>query len=62
MKAIKTVNRWIIKEKRLEEIPAMCGDNQGYAVFAPDGRWTEDNLTYEQAIEFCKNNLDWIKK
>jgi len=62
MRVIKKLNNWSIKEKTEKEIPEGYTLKQGYAIFAPDGTFQEDNLTYEQAEEFCKNNLDWTKR
>ena len=62
MKRHKQINHWIIKEKRLDEIPAHLPETQRFAVFSPYGIWQEDNLTEEQAIDFCKTNLDYAKK
>lgn len=62
MKIIKRINNWIIKEKKENEIPQGYTLKQGYAVFTPDKKLMEDNLTYQQAVEFCVNNTDWIQR
>jgi proline racemase len=56
VKKLKQINGWIIKEKRLDEVPMGTDDSNRYAVFAKDGRWMEDNLTLAQAEEYCKEN------
>jgi hypothetical protein len=62
MRTIKKINNWIIKEKREDEIPQGFDITQGYAVYTPDKVLQEDNLTYIQAVEFCKEKTDWIRK
>jgi hypothetical protein len=54
MKKIKQLNGFIIKEKRIDEIPLGIDENRKYAVFTKDGRWLEDNLTYDEAIRVCE--------
>jgi hypothetical protein len=61
MKQYKQINNWTIKEKSLDEIPHPMTEENRFAVFAPDGRWMEDNLTLEQAEEYCNENLDFVK-
>lgn len=60
MKELKRINKWIIKEKSLDEVPANIADDRRYAVFAPDGTFQEDNLTLAEAEEFCEDNLDFV--
>lgn len=62
MKKIRQINNWIIKEKSISEVPLNEDIFKCYAVFSPTGVFQEDNLTYEQAIKFCRENLDWVKK
>lgn len=61
MKKIKQVNNWIIKEKRHDEVPSNLPLERCYAIFSPNGKiFQEDNLTWEEAIEFCQENKDYI--
>lgn len=60
MKRVKQINNWIIKEKNLDEIPLGIDENRKYAIFSPSGTFMEDNLLWEEAIDFCKTNLDHI--
>ena len=64
MKTIKQINNLIIKQKGLGEITSFTGAYMlnRYVVFAPKGICLEDNLTLEQAEEFCKNTLDFKTK
>jgi hypothetical protein len=62
MKFFKKVNGWIIKEKKLDEVPHWIDDDKRYGVFSPDGRFLEDHLTIEQAIEWCNENNDYAKR
>ena len=56
MKNVGKLHRWIIKEKHIGEIPLGTDPKLKYAIFAPDGRWMEDNLTWQQAVDFCEEN------
>jgi aromatic ring-opening dioxygenase LigB subunit len=62
MKKIKQINNWTIKEKALKEVPKHIADNRKYVVFSPTDICQEDNLTYDEAVEFCQNNLDHVQK
>ena len=59
MKKIKQKNNWIIKEKRLDEIPMGQSEDRKYCIFSPNGTFMEDNLTYDEAMKFCETNLDF---
>src|SRR3990167_3174558 len=61
MKKILQINNWVIKEKNDDEIPLSISLTQRYCVFAPNGRFMEDNLTLQQAINFCNDNEDYVK-
>lgn len=56
MKKIKQLNGFIIKEKRLDEIPSWVSDERRYAVFNSEGIFLEDNLFLDEAISFCEDN------
>lgn len=62
MKFYKKINGWVIKEKKIDEVPSTIEDNRRYGVFTPEDRFMEDNLTLDEAIEFCNNNDDFAKK
>jgi len=60
MHKVKQINNWIIKEKRLDEMPLSTDLERKYCVFSPSGIFQEDNLTLQEAEEFCKDNLDYV--
>jgi aromatic ring-opening dioxygenase LigB subunit len=62
MKKVKQINNLIIKEKRPDEIATFEKEEQRYCVFTPHGIYLEDNLTLEQAEDFCKNTKDFLNK
>lgn len=62
MRKVKQLNNWIIKEKRIGEVPMNLSTDHRYVVFSPTGKCQEDNLTIDQAVEFCETNLDYIQK
>lgn len=62
MKKVKQINNYIIKEKRKDEMPLGIETYRKYVVFAPDGKCIEDNLTYQEAEKFCKNDYTYIRK
>lgn len=55
MKKIKQLNGFIVKEKRIDEIPLGIDEERKYCVFKDD-IFLEDNLTIDEAISFCKEN------
>lgn len=62
MKKIKQLNNWIIKEKNWSELPSNVEAFRKFCVFSPTGIFQEDNLSYEEAVDFCKRNKDYITK
>lgn len=61
MKKVMVKNRWVIRKKRDDQVPSHLPLERRYVVFSPDGECMEDNLTYDEAIEFCTENLDHVK-
>lgn len=61
-KQIQQLNNWIIKEKSLDQVPSWIEYNRRYSVWSPDKKCMEDNLTIEEAREFCIENLDYLRK
>ena len=51
-KKIKQINGLIIRYTEIYK----------YAVWTADGRCLEDNLTYEQAVEFCIETTDFVER
>ncbi len=49
---IKQINNLIIRYTEMYQ----------YAVWTIDGKCLEDRLTFEQAIEFCKDNKDYVRR
>lgn len=46
------INKWVIKEKRRDEIPSWIEENRKYYIFSSNGMFMEDNLTWEEAVEW----------
>lgn len=49
---IKQINNWIIRYTEIYQ----------YSVWSPDGRCYEDRLTLEQAENYCKENMDFVRR
>lgn len=71
MKKVKQINNLVIKYREIEKIDSTAiGDHvteynpplQDYSVWTPDNRCLEDRLTLEQAEEFCKETLDFVRR
>ena len=50
------------KVKQVNNLTIRLTPDHGYAVWTPDGRCWEDRLTLEQAEEFCRKTLDFVKR
>lgn len=61
MKLHKKINKWVIKEKPLVQVPFQYEDTRRFVIFSPDGRCMEDNLTVEEAEEWATENRDYIE-
>jgi hypothetical protein len=53
MKKVKQMNNWLIKERRLDEVPKHIADDHRYCVCTLDGIIQEDNLSWDDATGFC---------
>lgn len=61
MKVYQKINKWVIKEKPLEQVPIQYEDTRRFVIFSPDGRCMEDHLTLEEAVEWATENKDYVE-
>ena len=50
------------KIRQINNLTIRYTDLYQYSVWTPNGQCWEDNLTLEQAIEFCKETTDFCKR
>jgi len=62
MEKVRQINNLIIKQKKEEEVPFGLPVERCFIVVAPDGKVLEDNLTKEEAIDFCQEVTDFVRK
>lgn len=63
MKKIKQINNWrIYKYTENDYMFNVVNEEDRFLVKSPDNRIMEDRLTLELAEEFCRENLDLVRK
>lgn len=50
------------KIKQINNLVIRYSEMYGYSVYTPDGRCWEDNLTLEQAEQYCKDTKDFLRR
>lgn len=48
--------------KQINNLTITYTKDFAYTVYTPDGRCLEDRLTLEQAVAFCKQTTDFVKR
>ena len=50
------------KIKQINNLTIRFTEENGYAVWTPDGKCWEDRMTLAQAEEYCRGTTDFVKR